>query len=145
MKHGLQPGQTAEIEFTVTPQMFARFDGVTVHELLSTSELAHQMEWAARKTILNYLEPHEEGMGAHVDLHHLMMTRAGTKVKVKATIADIRDNKVECDVEATSHRGKVAKGTILQVIVDKTWLTKKIQEMEVVEGIIREEQAIKDR
>jgi predicted thioesterase len=143
MKPGLKKGQTAEIEFTVTPSMFAQFEGKVVHELLSTSTLVHQMEWAARKIILPYLEDHEEGMGARADLHHIMLTPEGVTVHVRAEVTDIRDNKVECDVEASNFRGKVAKGTIVQAIVDRAWLDKKMKEMELVDGIIREQQQVK--
>ena len=140
MKPGLQIGQSAELEITVTPDMAARFPDEFVHDLYSTSALVHHMEWAARKTIFSYLEPHEEGMGFHIDIHHLMLTPIGMKVTIKATITDIRDHKVECDVEAFNWRGKVAKGVIVQSIVERSWLERKIREMEVVEGIVREQE-----
>jgi fluoroacetyl-CoA thioesterase len=135
MKPGIKPGQTAEIEFLVTPEMFAQFQGTLVHELLSTSALVYQMEWAARQIILPYLEAHEEGMGSRVDVHHSMMTPGGVKVKVRATVTEIRDNKIECEVEATNARGKVAKGVVVQAIVEKSWVSNKIREIEVVDGI----------
>lgn len=138
MKPGLKVGQTSEIEFEVTPKMVAQFKGKVVHELLSTSYLVQELEWAARQTILPYLEAHEEGMGSHVDVHHIMLAPVGITVKVKATVTEIRDNKIECEVEASNFRGKVAKGTVLQAVVDKSWVEKKIAEMEVVEGIVRE-------
>lgn len=146
MKNGLKPGQTGEIEFMVTEDMFARFQGETVHPLLSTSALVHQMEWAARQTIIPFLEPHEEGMGSRVDVHHIMMTPVGITVKVKAVVTEVRDNKVECDVEASNFRGKVARGSVVQTIVEKSWVLKKMREMEIVEGIIREDdKAVKKR
>jgi fluoroacetyl-CoA thioesterase len=139
MKAGLQVGQSAEIEITVTPDMVAAFEGQTVHTLYSTASLVQHMELAARKTILPYLESHEEGMGFHVDVHHTLFTPVGMKVKVKATVSAIRDTKIECDVEASNWRGKVAKGTVVQSIIQKSWLEKKIREMEVVDGIVREQ------
>jgi fluoroacetyl-CoA thioesterase len=140
MKSGLKKGQTAEIEFVVTADMFARFPTGVVHELLSTSALMQQMEWAARQIILPYLEPHEEGMGARVEVHHSMLTPEGITVTVKATVVEVHNNKIECEVEASHFRGKVAKGTVVQAIVEKSWIDKKIREMEVVEGIIREQE-----
>lgn len=136
MKPGLKIGQTASAEFVVTPEMFAQFGGQVVHELLSTSSLVHEMEWAARQTILPYLEAHEEGIGARVDVQHLMLTPAGVTVNISACVSGIRDNKVECEVEASHFRGKIARGTVVQVIVEKSWLQRKKHEMEVVEGII---------
>ena len=136
MKAGLTVGQKATVEFMVSHDMFAQFEGAVVHPLLSTSSLVHQMEWAARKTILPYLEAHEEGMGARVDVHHLMPTPSGVNVTVRATVSNVRDNKVECEVEAWHFRGKIARGSVVQAIVEKSWLQNKIKEIEVVEQII---------
>lgn len=138
MKPGLQIGQTAEIEITVEPEMRAQFEGQTVHHLFSTSSLVHQMEWVCRKIILPYLEPHEEGMGAQVDVSHLMLTPVGMKVKLKATVAEIRENKIVCEVEAYNVRGKIARGTITQAIVEKAWLANKMKELTVIEHIAKD-------
>ncbi len=143
MKTGLQVGQSAQIEVNVTPDMVAAFEGTVVHELYSTSALIHHMELAARKTILPYLENHEEGMGCHVDVHHTMFTPEGMKVRITATVSAIKDTKVECEVEAFNGRGKIAKGIIVQSIVQKSWLEKKIREMEVVDGIVREQHPVR--
>lgn len=132
MKPGLEIGQAAEYEVVVAPDMVASFEGKVVHELYSTSALVHHMEYAARKTILPYLEEHEEGMGYHVDVHHTMFTPVGVKVLIRAVVTAIRDTKIECEVEASNWRGKVAKGTIVQSIVQKSWLQTKIREMQVV-------------
>jgi fluoroacetyl-CoA thioesterase len=139
MKPGLQVGQTAEIEILVTPDMVAAFEGQTVHNLYSTASLVTHMELAARKTILPYLEPHEEGMGVQVDVHHTMFTPVGMKVKIRATVSVIRDTKIECEIEASNFRGKVGKGTVVQSIIQKSWLEKKVKEMELVDGIVREQ------
>jgi len=126
MKSGLAPGQTAEVEITVTPDMRAQFEGKTVHDLYSTSALVHHMEWAARKTILPFLETKEEGMGTHVEVDHLMMTPVGMKVTIKATVSDIKDNKVDCHIEAFNARGKICKGRVTQAIVAREWLEEKV-------------------
>lgn len=138
MKAGLKVGQTAEIEITVEQEMRAQFEGQTVHLLFSTSSLVHQMEWVARKTILPYLETHEEGMGAQVDVSHLMLTPVGMKVKLRATVSEIRDRKIVCEVEAYNVRGKIARGTITQVIVEKSWLINKMKELTVIEHIAKD-------
>lgn len=139
MKPGLAQGQSAQITFTVTPDMFAAFEGRVVHSLLSTSSLVHQMEWAARQTILPYLEPHEEGMGARVEVRHLMPSPLGVDVTVKATVTDVQNNKVECDIDAWHFRGKVARGTVVQAIVERDWLASKVSELEIAKKTITEQ------
>lgn len=138
VKPGLTIGQSAEMEILVTPEMRAQFSGETVHQLLSTSALVHHLEWVARQILLPYLEPHEEGMGSHVDIAHMVLTPVGMKIQLKATVTDIRDNRVECEVEASNWRGKIAKATVVQAIVQRTWLENKIREMTMIEGIVRE-------
>lgn len=138
MKPGIREGQTAELEVTIERAHLAEFGGETVHDLYSTSALIHHMEWAARKTILPYLEDHEEGMGCHINVSHRMLTLPGMKVRLKATVTDVRDSKVECEVEAFNSRGKIARGTIVQAIVDKSWLEKKVREMSVIQNINKE-------
>jgi fluoroacetyl-CoA thioesterase len=128
-------GQTAQLEITVSPDMEAQFGGQLVHPLYSTSALVHHMEWAARKTILPYLEAHEEGMGSHVEVSHLMLTPTGMNITIKATVSDIRDHRIECEVEAFNCRGKVARGTIVQTVVEKKWLEQKVREFSVINGI----------
>jgi fluoroacetyl-CoA thioesterase len=139
MKPGLHIGQTAEIEVMVTPDMAAAFEGQRIHPLYSTSSLVHHMELVARKTLLPFLEKHEEGMGTHVEVHHSVLTPIGMKVKLRATVSAIRDTKIECEVEASNWRGKVAKGIVIQSVIQKSWLDQKIKEMEVVDGIVREQ------
>jgi predicted thioesterase len=125
MKSGLQPGQTAQIEFQVDPVMSPQFAGKVVHRLLSTTALGHQMEWAARQTILPYLEEHEEGIGARLLVHHHLLTPVGMTVKVTARVTSVKDNKVDCDIEACTTAGVIATGTVLQAIVARTWIEEK--------------------
>lgn len=138
MLPGLKQGQSAELEVTVTDDMLAAFGGEVVHQLYSTSALVHHMEWAARKTILPYLEGHEEGMGSHVEVSHRMLTLPGMKVRLVATVMEVTANKVECEVEAFNSRGKIARGTVVQAIVAKQWLTDKMRELSVIEKIKKE-------
>src|SRR5438132_861171 len=117
MKAGLQVGATGDLEITVTPEMRAAFEGITVHNLYSTSSVVHHMELACRKIIVPFLESHEEGMGYHVELSHLAVTLIGMKVRYKARVSEIRGNKVVCEIEGFNPRGMMARGTFTQVVV----------------------------
>lgn len=141
MKPGIHIDQSAEIEITVTPDMQVSFGGKIIHELYSTSWLVQHMEWTARKIIEPYLQPHEEAMGSHVEVSHLMLTLIGMQVRIKACVHEIRDNKVVCEVEAFNIRGKIARGMITQSIVEKTWLDKKMKEMSLINQLSNSTQA----
>jgi predicted thioesterase len=132
MKPGLNVGQSAEVEIEITKDMLATLAGETIHELYATSSLVQHMELAGRKLIVPFLEDHEEGMGSHVEVSHLALTLPGMRVKVKATVTEIRDKKVVCDVEAYNTRGKIARGTVTQSIVEKAWLDRKMKELSII-------------
>ncbi len=138
MKPGLTIGQTATLEVTVTTEMLANFGGENVHHLYATSALVLHMEWVCRKMIEPYIEEHEEGIGYRVKVSHLMPTIPHMTVKLKATIADIKDRKVTCDVEAFNLRGKIARGCVVQAIVEKSWLNHKIKELTLVHHLSKE-------
>jgi predicted thioesterase len=132
---GLKIGSSKEIELTVTPEMRASFVGETVHDLYSTSWLVHHMEWAARQLLLPYLSPTQEAMGSSIEVSHLMLTLPGMKVRLHARVIEIRDNKVVSEIEASNQRGKIARGTFTQSIVEKSWLDKKMKEMALIHNL----------
>lgn len=132
MKAGLEIGQSAEIDLLVTKDMRTEFVGETVNDLYSTSDLVNHIEWAARKVLIPFLELNEEGMVSHVEVSHLTLTVTGMNVRVKATVSEIRDKKIVCDVEAYNTRGKIARGTVTQSVIEKTWLANKMKELSII-------------
>ncbi len=61
-------------------------------------------------------------MVSHVEVSHMTLTVIGMTVRVKATVSEIRDKKIVCDVEAFNTRGKIARGTVSLSITERTWL-----------------------
>lgn len=132
MKPGLQIGNKAELEISVSEAMLATFGQRTVHRLFSTASLVHHMEWVSRQVLEPFLEDHEEGMGYHAEVSHLKPTLPGMKVMLKATVIAIRESKITCEVEAFHARGKIARGSVTQAVVEKAWLENKMKEMALV-------------
>ncbi|MEK5522196.1 thioesterase [Heyndrickxia sporothermodurans] len=126
MKEGMEIGQTATIEFEVTPDMFAGFEGKVVHEAYSTVSMVYHMEWVSRKIILPYLEAHEEGMGGAVSIKHIAPTTSKTRVKVKATLIELKNNIVITRTEAWNDQGLIGHGEVKQVILPKEKITQMI-------------------
>ncbi|MBO8157023.1 MAG: thioesterase [Bacillaceae bacterium] len=125
MKPGMEIGQQAFVHATVTPDMFAQFEGHVVHPAYSTVSMVYHMEWASRKIILPYLEEHEEGIGGAVSVRHLAPTPEGSKVTITATLTEWEDNIVMTKVEASNEKELIGIGEVKQVILPK----KKIQQM----------------
>ncbi|MBS4210746.1 thioesterase [Bacillus sp. FJAT-50079] len=126
MKAGIAIGQSAEISFKVSPEMFAQFEGQLVHEAYSTVSMVYHMEWVSRKTILPYLEEHEEGIGGAVKLKHIAPSAANTTVHVKATINEINGNIIITKTDAWNDRGLIGTGEVTQVILPKTQIATKL-------------------
>jgi len=130
MKPGFRPGIVREIAVTVTPDMCPAFDGVVVHPVVSTWSVAHHMEVAARKVLLDYLEDHEEGIGAHVSVDHLAPCRVGKTVCVRAELVGVlRDHhtRVTCDCAAYDGRRLLARGRQVQIVMAKDTLQRIIE------------------
>jgi len=130
VKPGMKIGQTAVVQATVTPDMFAQFGGQVVHPAYSTVSMVYHMEWAARKIILPYLEDHEEGIGGAVSVKHISPTTEGETVTVTATLTEIRDNIIITKVEARNERELIGIGEVKQVILPKERIKQMLQRSE---------------
>jgi predicted thioesterase len=145
MKPGFEPGVRREISAVVTEEMCPAFDGIVIHRCYSTWSLVHHMEIAARKVLADYLEPHEEGIGAFVSAEHLAPCGVGKTVRVEAELKEIighptrqsrpagggksasgvgRDHhlRVVCEVKAYDGDRLLAKGVQVQVVMNKEHL-----------------------
>jgi len=122
MKPGFEPGIEREVVAEVTEAMCPAFDGVVVHRCYATWSLVHHMELAARKVLVEYLEEHEEGVGAHVSVDHLAPCPVGRSVRVRATLVEVtaeRNPHVICKVTAHDGDRLLARGKQVQVVMNK--------------------------
>jgi fluoroacetyl-CoA thioesterase len=119
LKSGMMVGQTASVTATVTPDMFAQFEGQVVHPVYSTVSMVYHMEWASRKIILPFLEEGEEGMGGAVSMKHIAPSGEGTIVTITATLTELRSNVVMTKVEARNENRLIGIGEVKQVILPK--------------------------
>lgn len=134
MKPGMAIGRTATITATVTPDMFARFEGQVVHPALSTVSMVYHMEWTARQIILPYLEAHEEGIGAAVSVKHLAPTPEGEAITVTATLTEIKERAVVARVVVRNRRGIAGEGEVTQFILPKDEIRRKLGACEARPG-----------
>ncbi|WP_172369482.1 thioesterase family protein [Sporosarcina jiandibaonis] len=119
MKPGMEVGMEETLKIIVTKDMFAAFEGEVIHPVYSTVAMTYHMEWVSRKIILPYLESHEEGMGASVEVKHISPSLYGSEVTLTATITELHDNMVLTEIDAHSNLGLIGKGKVKQVILPK--------------------------
>lgn len=122
MNPELQIGRSAEVNFTVTPEMCPHFDGILVHPVLATWTVVHQMEVAGRKLLAPHLEPGNEGIGAHIRVDHRSPAPIGSHVRVVATATGVTANRLTCRVAAYCGPRLLAEGEFVQVVMSKARL-----------------------
>jgi predicted thioesterase len=117
MKPGLQVHDRTSMTVVVTQKMIAAFGGVPVHPVLSTVQMIYYMEWVGRQMILPYLEPREEGVGAEIQVRHLLPAPVGSSVTFIAEVIKVNSRQVTCCVRAEHNRGTIGDGIFVQSIV----------------------------
>jgi fluoroacetyl-CoA thioesterase len=127
VKDGLVPGTQKEVTYVVTPEMCPAFDGEIVHQVCSTWEIVHYMEVAGRMVLLDFLEPHEEGVGSHASCDHMGPAAVGSSVRVVATATDVSERELSCDCVAFRGDRMIAAGKTVQKVFPR----------EVLERILR--------
>ena len=127
MKPGFEPGIVREIRIVVTEDMCPAFDGIIVHRCYSTWSVAHHFELAARKVLVDFLEPDEEGIGAEVSVKHLAPCPLGRTVRIRAELTDVSDRRVACKLTAHDGDRLLASGVQVQVVKDKDQMKRYIE------------------
>lgn len=131
MKSGLYVGYQETLEFDVTEDMCPEFGGQRVHATLSTVSLVYYMEWVARRVILPFLEPHEEGIGAAVEVRHAAPAPVGTRVRLLAEVTECSQSKVICKVNAEHKLAQVGYGSVVQAILPREKILERIDAMRI--------------
>ncbi|MEO0159109.1 MAG: hypothetical protein ABIL47_01380 [candidate division WOR-3 bacterium] len=121
-------GDYFEIEVKTDERMRAEFEGVLIHNLYSTWSLVYHAELCARRLLEKYLEDDEQGIGYSICIKHLAPTKIGKKVKIKAILRSVENNKFICDIEGYNEDGKkIAEGYQIQVFMKKEELLRKLE------------------
>jgi fluoroacetyl-CoA thioesterase len=127
MKPGMEVGIAETLKIIVTKDMFATFEGEVIHPVYSTVAMTYHMEWVSRKIILPFLENHEEGMGASVQVKHISPSLNGSEVTLTATITELQANEVLTTIDVYNNFRLIGKGKVKQVILPKETITKMIE------------------
>jgi len=100
MKPLLKVGSEAVVTIDVSEAMCPAFDGVVVHRVCSTWDMAHHMEVAARKVLAPHLDDDEEGIGSHLSIDHVAPAPVGSTISVRAEAVEVDGSTLVCTVEA---------------------------------------------
>lgn len=130
MKPDFVPGIVREATLVVTEDMCPVFDGKVVHRCCATWSVAHHFEIAARKVLVDYLEAHEEGIGAHVSVDHLAPCAVGKSIRIRAELVEVTADhhpRVICELSAHDGDRLLARGKQVQVVMNREHLEKHLE------------------
>jgi predicted thioesterase len=106
----LQPGQTAEVERVVTPDLTADVLGNAGVTVLATPFVVTLLENAAHAVMAPHLPPGATTVGTRIDMKHLAATPLGMTVRGKAVLLETDGRRCLFGVEAWDEVEKIAEG-----------------------------------
>lgn len=119
MKNIFKSGDMKQTSYWVKKEDVAAFQGEVVHPVCSTFTLAREIEWATRQFVLEMREPHEEGVGTQLTIHHKGPAFIGDEIIVTAKIVSLENHEIVCSFEATVNGRIIATGTTGQKILSR--------------------------
>jgi fluoroacetyl-CoA thioesterase len=100
-------GASASLDVVVSDGMTVHFDELGPgYPVYATYTMAKHFEEAARKLMLGYLEPGEDGIGRAVAVEHLAPSRVGDRIRVTATCTAAAGNRLTCSCTAVDAAGR---------------------------------------
>jgi len=106
----LQPGASAEITLTVTPDRTADAMGNRGVHVFATPFVVGLLEDAAGAVLKPYLPPGAATVGTMVEMRHLAATPVGMRVRARATLLQADGRRFLFSVEAWDDKEKIAEG-----------------------------------
>lgn len=119
MENKLALGESRFHEYKVKPTDFAEFDAGTVHEVMSTFALAREMEWVSRLFAIDIKQADEEGIGTMLEINHVSPALPGAKLSLKATVSELNNHELICNIEVRQGERLIATGRTGQKILKK--------------------------
>lgn len=124
MKQIFKVGDTKVYKRKVTHADQAIFHGEVLHQVCSTFALARDMEWSSRLFFIEMKEDEEEGVGTHLTIDHRSPAFVGEELEITATVAQIENNELICDIMVKVGDRVIATGKTGQRMLKKERLNK---------------------
>ncbi len=111
-------GTKGESKLQVTDEIAINFLGAEGARVLGTPYLISHLEFTARNSVLPFLEPGYDTVGARVDVRHLAATPMGMQVTFLSELVSVEDRRLVFKVEAFDQKEKVAEGTHERAVIN---------------------------
>lgn len=113
----LEPGQTAEVERTVTLDVTADALGNAGVKVLATPFVVALLENAAHAVMAPHVPAAAATVGTMVEMKHLAATPLGMKVRARAVLLETDGRRCLFQVEAWDEAEKIAEGRHERLVV----------------------------
>lgn len=117
MRPGLEPGLTRSTTVTVTDAMTATVGERQIHPTYGTVAFVRHVEELGRRLLEPHLEPGEEGVGYRIEARHVRPVAVGTRLRLTATVLEVRDDRLVCEAAAAADDEVAARAVFEQRIV----------------------------
>lgn len=124
MKRVFKLGDTKVYQRKITLEDQASFHGEVLHSVCSTFSLARDMEWSSRLFFIEMKEDDEEGVGTHLSIDHRSPAFVGEELHIIATVAELNENELICDILVKVGDRIIATGKTGQRMLKKERLNK---------------------
>lgn len=113
-------GLTYENEEVVTMEKSAIRIGSGDLEVYSTPSMIALMEKTAMLSVAPFLDQGDSTVGGFINISHLRPTAIGKKVKCSSRITDVKEKKIEFEVEVYEGETCIGKGSHIRFVINKT-------------------------
>lgn len=124
--HNIQVGAVEEKAIVVTPEVTISRSNERLPSILSTPAMIQFMEITAGKLIRPHLPDDWISVGVLVNVRHLAPTPEGAKVRIRATVTAVEDERITFSVEAFDEVEKIGDGTHTQALVELSRFLKRV-------------------
>jgi predicted thioesterase len=136
MKPSLKPGIAATREFPVDRERTIDFMGEDAR-VYATPMLVRDIEVTCRELLLEHLEPGEDSVGTRVEIDHLAATLLGMKVRISATLAELKGRAAVFDVTASDGLDTVCRGRHTRFIANVEQVKQRLQQKKAKAAAVR--------
>lgn len=104
-------GTKGESKIRVTSDIAIDFLGASGARVLGTPYLISNLEFTARNSVLPFLDPGFDTVGARVDVRHLAATPLDMEVTFKSELIEVEDRRLRFRVQAFDEKEMISEGT----------------------------------
>ncbi len=119
-------GITCQLAELVTDDKSASRVGSGLLDVYSTPAMIALMEKASYLCVQEFSDENETTVGGAVNIRHMKPTAIGKTVVCKSTVIEVKDTRIEFEVEVKEDEVVIGKGMHTRFVIDKSEFVKNL-------------------